>query len=187
MPIINISNGRIEEISSERENTLVTVSYRSGMMRPGGLDNRRNEETIRMVVGSRTIIINANGVPVRVNALSVGMIINAYVSSVMTRSVPPQTNAYLIEIVRRGQQDNVTVGRILDVDRNNRSFTTISDRDASSIIRFNVPENAVIFDRFGNPMRFSRLMPGMRVRVRHANFMTASIPPQTTAFEIRVL
>ena len=29
--------------------------------------------------------------------------------------------------------------------------------------------------------------PGLRVRVRHATFMTASIPPQTTAFEIQIL
>lgn len=184
MPIINISNGRIDEISSERENTLVTVTYR-GMT--GGPNSRRNEQTVRLVVSPRTIILNTNGVPVPVSALNTGMIINAFISSAMTRSIPPQTNAYLIEIVRRGSQENVTVGRILDVDRNNRSFTTISDRDASSIIRFNVPENAVIFDRMGNFMRFNRLMPGMRVRVRHADFMTASIPPQTTAFEVRVL
>ena len=55
-----------------------------------------------------------------------------------------------------------------------------------SIITFNVPNNAFIFDRFGRPLEFNRLMPGMRVWVRHANFMTYSIPPQTTAYEIRV-
>ena len=131
--------------------------------------------------------ISCEGFDFRFHFLCKPFNLNAFISSAMTRSIPPQTNAYLIEIVRRGSQENVTVGRILDVDRNNRSFTTISDRDASSIIRFNVPENAVIFDRFGNFMNFSRLMPGMRVRVRHANFMTASIPPQTTAFEVRVL
>ena len=115
------------------------------------------------------------------------MTINAAVSSAFTRSIPPQTVAYLIRIRGRQRPDDITIGNILDVDRNNRSFTTISDRDFSSIIRFNVPENAVIFDRIGRPINFSRLTPGMRVRVRHANFMTASIPPQTTAFEVRVL
>ena len=115
------------------------------------------------------------------------MTVNAIISSVMTRSIPPQASAYIIEIVERRQTENVTTGRIVDIDRNNRSFTTISDRDVSSIIRFNVPENARILDRFGRPMNFSRLNSGMRVRVRHADFMTASIPPQTTAFEIQVL
>ena len=197
MPVINIINGVIQDITRERNNTFVTVAYRGS---PG---DRRGEQTVRLVVGPRTIIVNSNGVPVPVSSLREGILINATVSSAMTRSIPPQATAYIIRIVRRpGQQpgprpqpgpgpqpgpENVTVGDILEVDRNNRSFTTISNRDFSTIIRFNVPNNAVILDRNGRPINFSRLTPGMRVRVRHANFMTASIPPQTTAFEIRVL
>lgn len=105
----------------------------------------------------------------------------------MTRSIPPQSNAFMIRIMQRQLPDSVTVGRIIDIDRQNRNFTTIGDNNRSSIIRFNVPEDARIFDIAGRPMNFSRLMPGMRVRVRHASFMTASIPPQTTASEIRVI
>lgn len=90
-------------------------------------------------------------------------------------------------LFRRTQQDSVTSGSILDIDRNNRSFTTIRDRDFSSRIRFNVPEDVMIMNRSGRPVGFSSMTPGMRVRVRHANFMTASIPPQTTAFEIQIL
>ena len=82
--------------------------------------------------------------------------------------------------------DTITIGRIVNVDRQNRSFTTIRDADPSTVIRFNVPENARIVGRNGRPIEFSRLAPGMRVWVRHANFMTNSIPPQTTAFEVRV-
>lgn len=84
-------------------------------------------------------------------------------------------------------RDDITIGRILDINRNNRSFTTMTDRDFSTVIRFNTSDNTRFFDPFGRPMEFSRLNPGMRVRVRHANFMTASLPPQTTAFEVRVL
>lgn len=178
---MNITNAIIKDITSERGTTFATITYTA---RQG---NQRNEQTIRLVVRPRTIILNANGSPVTANALRVGMTVNAAVSSAMTRSIPPQTVAYLIRIIGRQRPDNITIGNILDVDRNNRSFTTISDRDFSTIIRFNVPENAMIFDRIGRPMNFSRLAPGMRVRVRHADFMTASIPPQTTAFEVRVL
>lgn len=196
MPVFNISNGRILNISTNRDNTIVTVTYREGS------GNRRNEQTVVLVVGPRTIILNSNGNFVSASALRVGMTINATISSAMTRSNPPQSNAYLIVIIRQFDQgpgpqpprpqpqprpEDVTVGNIINVERNNRSFTTISDRDFSTIIRFNVPENTPIFDRAGRPINFSRLTPGMRVRVRHANFMTASIPPQTTAFEIRVL
>ena len=83
--------------------------------------------------------------------------------------------------------DNTTIGRIIDIDRTSRHFTTISDSNRSSIIRFNVPEDARIFDIFGRRMNFSRLTPGMRVQVQHAAFMTMSIPPQTTAFTVRVI
>lgn len=181
MPVTNITNAVIQDITSERGTTFVTITYTS---RQG---NQRNEQTLRLVVRPRTIILNANGSPVTANALREGMTINAAVSSAFTRSVPPQTVAYLIRIRGRQRPDDITIGNILDVDRNNRSFTTISDRDFSTIIRFNVPDNAMIFDRMGRPINFSRLTPGMRVRVRHANFKTASIPPQTTAFEVRVL
>ena len=81
---------------------------------------------------------------------------------------------------------SITSGRILQIDRENRSFTIMQGADASRIIQFNVPENAKIFNRSGRPISFSRLRQGMHVWVRHANFMTLSIPPQTTAFEIRV-
>lgn len=181
MPVVHILNGRIEELFNDRGNIVITVRYREGSQ------NRRNEQTIRMVVGPRTIVLNMNGIPIPASALSEGMIINAVVSSAMTRSIPPQANAYTIKVVRNAMPDSITVGRILEIDQNNRSITVMSDRNLSSTIRFNVPEEAMIFGRTGRRIRFSNLMPGMRVRVRHANFMTSSIPPQTTAFEIRVL
>ena len=68
-----------------------------------------------------------------------------------------------------------------------RNFTTISDGDFTSIIRFNVPPNTPITNRMGRNIDFMGLIPGMRVEVRHANFMTAGIPPQTTALEVKVL
>ena len=114
-------------------------------------------------------------------------IVNAAFSSAMTRSIPPQSAAYIIQVVQRRANDSVTIGRIMNVDRQNRSFTTKSDRNLSSVIQFNVPEDAAIWNAFGRPVNFSNLVPGLRVRVRHASFMTASIPPQTTAFEIRIL
>ena len=181
MPVINISNGTIEEVFTEQHTTFVTVTYTQGQV------NRRNEQTVRLVVGPRTVIVNSNGLPVPVNALRPGMTIDATISSAMTRSIPPQANAFVIRITGRPQQDSFTTGTILDIDRRGRSFTTISGRDASSVIRFNVPENVRVFNRFGRPVEFASLSPGMRVRVRHANFMTASIPPQTTAFEIRII
>ena len=83
--------------------------------------------------------------------------------------------------------DVVTQGRIVDIDRRSRSFTTVSNLRPSSLIRFNLARNARILNSFGRPIEFSQLVPGLQVRVRHSAVMTASIPPQSTAFEVRVL
>jgi len=181
MPVTHLTNGTIENITAERGTTLALVTYM------GRLGNQRDEQTVRLVVGPRTVILNTRGEPIPASALRERMTINASFSSAMTRSIPPQATAYLIRIVGRPMPDNITIGRILDINRNNRSFTTMTDRDFSTVIRFNTSDNTRFFDRFGRPIEFSRLNPGMRVRVRHANFMTASLPPQTTAFEVRVL
>lgn len=81
----------------------------------------------------------------------------------------------------------IRTGRIANIDRSTRSFTIISDANPSTIMRFNMADHALIIGPFGMIVHFSFLRPGMLVRVRHARFTTASIPPQTTAFEVRVL
>lgn len=177
---INVSDAVIEDISTDNNTTFVTISYTEDK-------NRRRNQTVKLVVGNNTLVLNEAGNTIPTSALRTGMTVNAIFSSAMTRSIPPQANAFVIRIVRRPLSDEISTGRIINVDRKARTFTTMQDRDISSIIQFNVPTNARIFDIFGQPMNFSRLTPGLRVRVRHAAFMTASIPPQTTAFEIRVI
>ena len=184
---VEIQRGRIDEITRDNRNTLVTVSFSDGRGRDNDRGMGQMEQQIRMVVNNRTIIFDEFGNTIRPNELQRGMTINAIVSSAMTRSIPPQATAYLIRVLRRPVSDNTITGRIIDVDRNARMFTTITGNNPTSIIRFSVPNNTPIFDMQGRPMPFARLFPGLRVQVRHANFMTASIPPQTTAREIRVI
>lgn len=181
MAVTRISNATIEEISKERNNTLVTAVYRDRR------NNRGEEQRIRMVVGPGTVVVNMEGVRANDADLTVGMIINAIVSNSMTRSIPPQAEAFFVEIVRGGMENSTTIGRIVDIDRMGRTFTTICDCNFASIIKFNVPANTPIINRMGRNIDFNGLVPGMRVEVRHANFMTASIPPQTTALEVKVL
>lgn len=89
--------------------------------------------------------------------------------------------------MRPNESETITVGRIVNVDSQNRSFTVFTDPNPSSAIRFNLADNARITDFFGRPANLCCLSPGTRVRVRHANFMTMSIPPQTTAFSVRII
>ena len=181
MAVNRISNATIEEISQDRNNTLVTAVYRDRR------NNRGEEQRIRMVVGPATVVVKMDGTRGTETDLSVGMVINAILSTAATRSIPPQSEAFFVEIVKGGMESSTTIGRIVDIDRMGRNFTTISDGNFTSIVRFNVPPNTPILNRMARNMDFSGLIPGMRVEVRHTNFMTASIPPQTTALEVKVL
>lgn len=179
--MLHLTNGLIEDIDSDRNNTLVTVSYTDCV------NCNRRDQRVRLVVSNNTVIYDESRNRIRARDLRTGMTINATFSSAMTRSIPPQATAYMIRVVGRPMQDIVTEGRIVDVNRRNRNFTTISDGNRASVIQFNVSNDTRIFNSSGRPMDFANLVPGMRVSVRHATFMTASIPPQTTAFEVRVL
>lgn len=179
--LTQITNGIIESVEAGRNGSFVLVSDAEC---PGC---GRNGQTMRLNVGNNTVILDENNNRIPITDLRTGMVVNAAFSNAMTRSIPPQSMAYVIQVVRRPRNDNVTVGRIVNVDRQNRSFTTISDGNLASTIRFNLADDAQILNGFGRPMNLSNLVPGLRVRVRHAAFMTASIPPQTTAFEVRVI
>lgn len=48
-------------------------------------------------------------------------------------------------------------------------------------------DNAFVIITQGRNIGIENLRPGQLVRINHANFQTASIPPQTTAFSIQVL
>lgn len=178
---ISILGGLIEEISANGDNTLVTISYSNCPA-----CNQRDKQIV-LVVGNRTLIYDEEGNRILPENLKRGMLINAVFSSTMTRSIPPQANAYRIRVVRRPENEGITEGRIIDIDRQDRSFTLLSNSDATTILRVVVPESAVIKDIFGRQIPFSNLVAGVRVRVRHAAYMTASLPPQTTAYEVQII
>ncbi|WP_310602198.1 hypothetical protein [Anaerosporobacter sp.] len=174
-----ISNAFIERISNERDTILATVVYRE--------NPRSREQTVRLVVSRQTKITDMNGRRLRPSDLEVGMVIDAFISTAMTRSIPPQAEAFEIIVVGRRATIQESVGRIVQVDtRNNFIIVATSDHNFN-IIRFNVGPETVILDLLGRRIRLGELFPGLRVRVEHATFMTASIPPQTIAFVIRVI
>lgn len=179
--LTQITNGTIDAIETGRNGSFVMVSYSDCP------NCNHNNQTIRLNVGNNTVIMDESSNQIPLSDLRVGMTVNAAFSNATTRSIPPQSAAYVIQVVGRPNSDNVTVGRIVDVNRQNRSFATISDGNVSSIIQFHMADDAQVLNGMGRPMRFANLVPGLRVRVRHAAFMTMSIPPQTTAFEVRII
>ena len=118
---IHILGGLIEEITTDDNSTLVTVAYAECPA------CSQRDQRVRLVVGDRTLIYDGAGNRITAQALQVGMLINAVFSSTMTRSIPPQAAAYRIRIVSNPSPENTTEGRIIDIDRQNRSFTIISN------------------------------------------------------------
>ena len=115
------------------------------------------------------------------------MTIDASFSGTMTRSIPPQAQAFQIRVKDRQPTFDTTIGRILEVNTEEQFIRTISDANPASIIRFNLSPETRILDPFGRTIPLSNLFPGLRVRVEHATFMTASIPPQSPAFLIQII
>lgn len=179
--VINAFNAVIQDISSNRTTRFITISYEECVR----CNNR--EKIVTLIADNDTIILGQRGNNIPASDLQRGMTINASFSAAMTRSIPPQSRAFVIQVVNRPSMYNTTIGRIVATDSNNRFITVMSNSNISSIIRFNVAPNAVILTPFGRSTGFSSLVPGMRVRITHAAFMTLSIPPQTTAYRIQIL
>ena len=185
--LITVERAMIDNVTVPGQNRSgsVTIVYRENQVVDGGRGRRGNEiQTVQLNVGPNTRILDERGFQIRLRDLQEGMIVNAIFSAAMTRSLPPQAQAFQIQVVRRERQSQVTQGRIVDINNRDRFIVTFRGQNGT---RFNVTPDTVITDENGQRIRFRDLRLGMRVRVTHANFMTASIPPQTTAFSIEVL
>lgn len=146
-------------------------------------------QTLQLNINRNTIIVDSFGRNVNLCNIQVGMWINAIFSPRMTRSIPPQSNALMIIVQRQAQQNapSVTTDRIAFVDLCNHFVYTGNPNNPNSQIRFVVSNTTPITDQFGRPIRINSLRPGQMVRVTHESFMTASIPPQTTALRIQLI
>ena len=182
--LMRVENAFVEEVSTTNNNNgFILISY--AVPRP----NRPTSiELIRLNISRNTSVLNSRGLPMCLCDIKKGMWIDALFSPIMTRSIPPQSNAFLI-VVRRNvlPTTNVTTDRVAMVDSNNRFLYTGNPNNINSQMRFVITNNTVILDRNGNPIALRFLRPGQMVRVTHANFQTASIPPQTTAFLVQQL
>jgi hypothetical protein len=179
---IRVTNAFIDEIDYRNREAFVTISY--GV--PGNFSMTLTEVVI-LIVNWDTMIRDRHGQRISVNELRVGMRIDAEFSAAMTRSIPPQARAYRITVISEEEFFDVTVGTVLWVDTRNGFLYTGTAHIPSSQIRFVITDATRIINRRGKRIRFKDLKRGETVRIEHADFLTPSIPPQTTAFQVRVL
>lgn len=182
--IMRIDNALVEEVfcyDNSVGHILISYAVRDA-------DQATSIQTLRLNTGRNTVILNMFGRRINACQLRKGMWINAVFSSRMTRSIPPQANAFLIIVKRNPRpQNNTTDGRIASVDPRNRFLITGNPDDINSQIRYTISDDTVILNRFGNPIPLRALRPGQMVRITHADFQTASIPPQTAAYRIQII
>lgn len=210
--VMQVSNAFVEEVSLRNNTTgFILISYAERSLAGVTFINE-----LRLNVTRTTAIFDMSGRTVCLCDIRRGMWLDAVFSSAMTRSIPPQANAFLI-LVRRSVPvpppgrppipgpgrppipgpgpgrppvpgpSNTFTGRIISVDANTNSFLTGNPNNPNRQNRFIVTNNTIIRNPQGNPIRFFNLRPGQMVRIIHADFLTTSIPPQTTAFYIQIL
>lgn len=181
---LHIDNAFVEDVAFWGNNSgYILVSY-SVPMRNGMI----SIEQLRLNVTNNTVILNSFRLPMCLCDIRPGMWIDATFSQAMTRSIPPQSNAFII-VARRPAQapSNTATERIVQVDAANNMLYTGIPGNINRQTRFVITNSTVIQNRNGFPIPLRALLPGQLVRITHANFQTASIPPQTTAFRIQVL
>ncbi len=187
--IMRINNGFVEEVFCfDNSSGYMIVSY--SVPHDG---NGSSIQNIRLNLGRDTTILNATGQNVCICCLQAGMWVDVAFSSRMTRSSPPQASAFWVDIRQSAifwppqQQFDITTGRIVLVDFSGSFFITQQPSDPDGQTRFMVTNATTFTNRFNIPIGFNALEPGQMARITHANFMTASIPPQTTAFNVHLL
>ncbi|MBN7771823.1 hypothetical protein [Clostridium aminobutyricum] len=166
----------------ENRTGYVTISY--GVK---GDFNMIHMQMVVLIVSHDTSIQNKFGRTISFRDLREGMIIDAEFSTVMTSSIPPQSRAFRITVMDQNRSSHVVVDEVLSVDLRNRFLYTGNARDLSSQMKFLITDNTTILNSRGNSIPLKDIRPGQIVRVKHASFQTMSIPPQTTAFGVRVL
>lgn len=173
----------IDVFSSDRDLGYLVISYPQD-----GLEEADFIQNLRLNVNPDTILLNSFGHRIKLSQIQPGMWINAVFSSYMTRSIPPQANALFLVVQKHSQTPHdVTVDRIAAIDEENMFLYTGAPHDIYTQTRFVVTDTTPITDIDGKPVGLKTLKPGDLVKITHANFQTASIPPQSPAFHIQLL
>jgi hypothetical protein len=187
-----VRDGNVSRINNAFIENVVCFNNSGGFILISHSVNERNDITsirnIRLNINRNTVILNNFGQRICPCCLRPGMWVNVVFSSRMTNSIPPQSNALFVVVQRDTQPAaQTTVGRIVLIDFDNRFIYTEDPNNRNNQTKFIITNATTFTNRFGAPIRFEALNPGQMVRITHANFMTASIPPQTTAFNIRII
>lgn len=178
--VISILDAIIERVFTSENSRYVTISYVT-------IDEYSvvHKNFITLVVSPDTLILNPFGESFPFNSLRRNLFVDVEISAAMTFSIPPQARAFKIIVSYKNWPFNSRLFRILKVDSINRFLYTGNADDIYSQMRFSTSISTQVLNRSGKIIRLEDLKPSQVARIAYATFMTASIPPQTTAFRIQ--
>ncbi len=184
--LMRVDNALVEEVSApSRSHGSLLISYAVP-----GPSNLSFVEQLQLNIRPGTLVLNALGRPVCFCDIRPGTWIDAFFSPMRTRSIPPQSAAFLIAVRRSAQGPaavQLTVGPVASVNPE-QNLLFVGDRwNPERQTRFVLTDTAVVSSRDDTPISLGSLRPGQLVRVTHSTAQTASIPPQSTAYQVQVL
>lgn len=181
--IMQIEHALVEDVFTPNSRTgYILISFAT----PGDND-MIFVELLRLNINWNTVLINQYHESISLCSVRRGMFVDATFSAHLTNTTPPQSDAYQVVTLVEISAISVTTDRIVSVDADNGILYTGDPNNINDQIRFVLSDSAQILDPAENQVDLQTLQPGQLVRIEHANFMTASIPPQTTAFFIQIL
>ncbi len=141
---------------------------------------------VLVLIGEETVI-TANGEAVATDVITKDQALEVEYSQQMTRSIPPQTTAISIEVLNL-PVENEEVSELAPV------VTTITavNEDGSVTVGEGMDEVIVyvteetVITKNGEAVSADALTEGLEISVLYADFMTMSIPPQTSAVSIEI-
>ncbi|MHC1746900.1 MAG: hypothetical protein AB9856_00750 [Cellulosilyticaceae bacterium] len=182
---ITIENATIKKVNES--NGQITVL-------PTGLQDTQSNY-ITLNISKDTILSHANLKKIATfKDLKEGHNIKVVHSPYMTKSIPPQTNAFEITLLDNAEAPkDITIERatIKKVDAKNNQVTILPEGQPDSYeyyVVLNVSKDTAIqHEKTKKIYSLNDLTSGLTVKIVHAPFMTASLPPQTSAYKITII
>ncbi|WP_313076596.1 hypothetical protein [Lacrimispora sp.] len=181
--VLQAQNALVEEVYTPDSRTgYIKISY----LLPGE-QGMVFTDLLQLNVGWNTILINQFNESISLCRILKGMTINAWFSPDLTDSTPPQSNAYRIVAFLPAPNIRVLVDRITYIDTQNGFLYVGNPQNIADQIRFVISNMTQILDQNNNSIPLDSLQAGQMIRVEYGDIMTASIPPQTSAFLVQVV
>lgn len=148
-------------------------------------DTEKLGEVMFMVDDNTHFHHEMNRMLYRFNDVTVGATVKVYFAETMTASIPPQTYAKEVVFVNAQVEQKLFVNAT--VKEVGEGFI-LADTEAMGEVMFMVSDETNIHHEMNRMLyRINDIKVGDKISVNHSEAMTASLPPQTAAFEIIIL